>query len=155
MPILLRLRIVYIGMILGPAMLGAVATFLHSSGAFMPQTDATLAAILGIVVPVAAIGGYGASKVVFERLMEAARARPSLDAKLHAYQTATIIRAAMMEAPALLSFTVFLVFGGQVYALLGFAMLGFMLLFIPSPDGIVMDLHLEADEKRQVRGELP
>lgn len=155
MPILLRLRILYVGMILGPAMLGIVAYLLRSTGAFTPETDATLTAVLGIVVPLAAIGGFGAGKLVFERLMEPARALPSLDDKLQAYQTAVIIRAAMMEAPALLSFALYLVFGGDVFAIIGLALIGFMLLFIPSADGIVMDLHLEADEKRQVRGEMP
>jgi len=138
---LLLLQILFFGLLIGPAMLMAVAYILHQTGGFSP-VFIDLDEILLIIVLTVGAGTFLASRAVFEKQLSDARAKSELSEKLDAYKTAIILRFALYEAPAFLAAILFLVSGSIGLLLVGIGILAYMITMRPNQDGMMMDLGL-------------
>ncbi len=150
----LTLNILFIGLVMGPAMLALVAFALIQTGSFVPDTDGTLSVIFGSLIPAIGIGAFFASKITFERRMPAVIAMPNLEEKLAAYRTELILKYALLESPSILAFLAYLLTGAMLFFFIGSAMLAFMIMVRPTREGAVMHLALSAGDAAAVRGEV-
>jgi len=144
------LNILFFGLVMGPAMLGAVAFALHQTGTFAPLADDVLDSVFGIAVPAIGFGAFYASKILFERRMPAVIARPSLDEKLEGYRTELILKYALLESPSIFAFLAYLLTGSMMFFAIGAAMLLFMIVVRPTREGAVMHLALSGKEAGEV-----
>jgi uncharacterized membrane protein len=144
------LNILFFGLVMGPAMLGAVAFVLHQTGSFDPLAGDLLDTVFGVTVPGIGLGAFYASKILFERRMPAVIARPSLDEKLEGYRTELILKYAMLESPSIFAFVAYLLTGTMLFFAIGAAMLFFMILVRPTREAAVMHLALSGKEAEAV-----
>lgn len=144
------LNILFFGLVMGPAMLGAVAFVLHQTGTFAPLNDEVLSTVFGIAVPGIGFVAFYASKILFERRMPAVIARPSLEEKLEGYRTELILKYALLESPSIFAFVAYLLTGSMMFFAIGAAMLVFMIVVRPTREGAVMHLALSGTEAGEV-----
>ncbi len=138
---LILLQILFFGLLIGPAMLMAVAYILHQTGGFTPVL-VDLDEVLLLAVLIVGGGSFVASRTVFEKQVSDARAKSDITDKLDAYKTASLLRYALLEAPAFLAAILFLLSGSITLLLAGVGILAYMVTIRPSQDGLLMDLGL-------------
>ena len=93
-------QILFAATVIGVAMVGE-----------LPPPNAELGQVFVYVLIAVASSGLGLSFVLFNRWVAAAAEKATLSEKLRAYQTAAILRLAMMEAPSLLAIVGFYLTG--------------------------------------------
>ncbi len=135
------LQILFFGLLAGPAMLMAVAYILHQTGGFTPIL-VDLDELLLLAVLMVSGASFMASRTVFEKQVADARAKTETSEQLDAYKTASVLRYALLEAPAFLAAVLFLLSGSITLLLAGIGILAYMVTIRPSQDGLMMDLGL-------------
>lgn len=136
---LTTLQVLFFGLLAGPAMLMAVAYILHQTGGFTPVL-LDLEEVLLLAVLMVGGGSFVASRTMFEKQVADARAKSDVSNKLDAYKTASVLRYALLEAPAFLAAVLFLLSGSITLLFAGIGILVYMVTIRPSQDGMLMDL---------------
>jgi hypothetical protein len=99
------------------------------------------------IVPVVAIGGFMAGYLIFKQQLVIIRGKRTLGEKVISYQTALIMRYALLEGPSLLAIVAYLLNGNLFYlAVAGLLMLYFLFLR-PTMEKVENDLDLNFNEK--------
>jgi len=105
---------------------------------------------LVLVVPLMAVMSFILSNILFRQQLGIAVNQTTLSGKLTSYQTASIIRFAVIEGTSLFSIVAFLISGNLFFAAI-FGLL--ILMFIvnhPSKDKVENDLNLSYEEKMEM-----
>jgi hypothetical protein len=137
-------------MILFGAMLmsqvGMAVVFVYLTISQEIAEDPALMHVLVYVVPVLACSMIGLSFVLFSKMVNAASEKSALSDKLRGFQTAMIIRMALLEAPAILA-AVSIFLTGSIYFLVVNAVSVLMFaLMIPRKEKAIASLRLSASE---------
>ena len=103
------------------------------------------------LVPIFAIGGAIASHFIFNSQLKKVHEKKTLKEKLTAYQTARIIRLALIEGPALLAIVIFFKTNNLYYLIIGAVMFAYMILLRPTPQVIRQELNLTIDQDKELR----
>lgn len=138
---LTTLQILFLGLLMGPALLMAVSFILHQTGGFSPVL-VHLDELLLLIVLMVGGASFIASRTVFEKQLAQARTKTDQSEQLDAYKTASILRYALLEAPAFLAAVLFLLSGSLTLLLVGVGILAYMVTIRPSQDAMMMDLGL-------------
>jgi hypothetical protein len=99
------------------------------------------------IVPLVAIGGFMGGYLTFKKQLADIRNKKSLGEKVMAYQTALIIRYALLEGPSLLAIVTYMEDGNLFFlAIAGLLMLYFLFLR-PTMEKVENDLDLNFTER--------
>jgi hypothetical protein len=103
------------------------------------------------LIPLFAIGGLLSSNYIFRNSLKSIQTKSTLMEKLTQYQSARIIRIALIEAPALLGIVIFIITSNQYYLIISAVLLAYMVLIRPSTTIIKEDLRLTPDQESEFR----
>ncbi len=145
---LMTMRIIHFAMMGGLAMFGAVTFYLITSGEFEGGLDNGNQLLM--VAGVAGLGAIAMSFIVFKQLLAKIQNGQPLREKMTAYQTAHIVRCAVLEGAGLFATVVCLLTREPM----GFAtlavILGIFFLAVPSVASLERDLNLTSAEKNEL-----
>lgn len=139
------LNIIYFAICFVMLLFGAVVFYLVSSGSVQPQPDA-LPVIISYVVYGLAVAGVVAAHFIYRQLLTQADPAPSLRARLNKYQSATLVRSACLEAPALFAAVCTMLTGEFTYLTIPVLMAGVFVVWRPTPESAKEDLQLQEGE---------
>ena len=105
------------------------------------------------IVPLAAIGGFIAGYSIFKKQLAAIRSKNSLGEKIIAYQTALIIRYALLEGPCLLAVWAYLNNNNLFYLMVAGLLIVYFIFLRPTMEKVENDLDLNFNEKIEFLGE--
>lgn len=99
------------------------------------------------VVPLFAIGGYFLGNIFFNSTIKNIDKNETFKSKLSKYQSATIIRFAFVEGPALLGTTAFFISGNTFFILFVGLLTAYFFTLKPSKERLVSELNLKSSER--------
>ena len=105
------------------------------------------------IVPLAAIFGFIAGYRIFKKQLAAIRSKNSLGEKIIAYQTALIIRYALLEGPCLLAVWAYLNNNNLFYLMVAGLLIVYFIFLRPTMEKVENDLDLNFNEKIEFLGE--
>ena len=105
------------------------------------------------VVPILAITGIALSNFMFKKQLESIEKSSTLKQKLGAYLTASVIKYALIEAPALLGIVVFNISENVLFLIIGVAVLFYLLMQRPTKEKLINDLNLNAEMRARFQNE--
>lgn len=104
------------------------------------------------VVPVLAITCFIAGHILFLKLLSNIKRDTTLKAKLTAYQSATIVRLALLQGASLFGIVCFLLTGKLIPIAISGALIAYFIYLRPTKQKIEDDLNLGYDEKAELDG---
>lgn len=102
------------------------------------------------IVPVFALLGYFGSQFVFKNILSKIRMDAKLDEKLNTYQTASIIKYALIEGPAFLAIVAYNSSGNALPLVIGICLILYLAVQRPNRVKIIESLPLTLEEKRKL-----
>lgn len=102
------------------------------------------------IVPVFALLGYFGSQFVFKNILSKIRTDAKLDEKLNTYQTASIIKYALIEGPAFLAIVAYNSSGNALPLVIGICLILYLAVQRPNLEKIIENLPLTLEEKRKL-----
>jgi hypothetical protein len=102
--------------------------------------------IYALVVPFVFIIGITVGAFIYKRSISG----DTLTSKLQKYQSASIIRAAFLEVPALLAAAITMITANQYYLIYTILSVLMMVFYLPSKSKFANDLDLSLEEKSQL-----
>lgn len=103
-----------------------------------------------LIVPTIAIGGLYAGNFIFKKKLTELDAVASLRSKLTGYQTASIFKWALLEAPALFSMVAFIQSGNQMFLIITVVLVGYLLTQRPTKDKVIEHLNLDMQAQSEL-----
>jgi len=142
-----RLRLIHLAMFSAPFGMGL---FFFWQTEVVTVKGQALNDVFVYVLPLFALLGYFASKIVYQRLLAGFKTKRTLNEKLSGFLIASVIRYALLEGPALLNILWFSFTGNLLFLTIGGVLLLFLLLLRPTTDKVVEDLNLMGAHKQQL-----
>lgn len=103
--------------------------------------------VFAMLVPALALGGAFASNFIYNKKISELSTVESLRDKLVGYQTACIIRFAMLEGPALFGIVIYMQTGNLLYLIIAGAIIAYFVTVRPTKEKIEIDLNLNFEQK--------
>ncbi|UII80710.1 hypothetical protein [Flagellimonas sp. CMM7] len=140
------LSILHMGLISGPILFGAIIYFQtqNTSFNFSNTSDIYL-----MVVPIVAVSCIFLGDFIFKQSIKNIPKTVNLKQKLARFQTASIIKYALAEAPALFGIVAFMITGNMAYLVVSVVLILYFFMLKPSKDKIERSLNLNGEEKNQ------
>ena len=108
------------------------------------------------IVPIMAIAGILVGNYLYGNSIKGLTSKNSLQEKLAGFQTASIIKYALLEGPALLGLVAFMNEGNQYFLIISILLVLWLIMQRPTRDKIERDLMLEGTLKNEfVQEDLP
>ncbi len=148
--ILKTIPLIYLGLLGGQVLFAITALAITPSGKFSinAPNDPYL-----IVVPIMAIGSLTASVMLYRQLLAAAINKPTVQQKVVGYQTAMIIRLALLEGASLFGIVVYIVTTNLLYLTISGVLIAFFITIRPTRDKIETDLSLDYKDKAELEND--
>ncbi|MEM0517306.1 MULTISPECIES: hypothetical protein [Aequorivita] len=105
------------------------------------------------VVPIIAVVCILIANFLYTNMLKALTKKVTLKEKLSGFQTASLVKYALLEAPAFLAIVAFINKGNQYFLIISLILLGWLLVQKPSRDRIETDLQLEGKLKSEFQQE--
>ncbi|TMU50916.1 hypothetical protein [Flagellimonas algicola] len=140
------LSIIHLGLLAGPFLFGVVAYY-QTENAFLDYTNTEDVFLFG--VPIFAVTGIFVGNLLFKQMMTAAMKTDGLRPKLARFQTASLVKYALIEGPALIGTIAFLNTGNLTYLYISGVLILFLYLLRPTKEKIELGLDLKGDDKNQ------
>ncbi len=99
------------------------------------------------IVPIVAIGGFMGGYLMFKKQLAVIRNKSSLGEKIIAYQTALIVRYALLEGPSLLAIVIYMQDGNLFFLGIAGLMILYFLFLRPTMEKVENDLDLNFNER--------
>lgn len=131
--------------LLGGQLLFAIVALAISPKVYFAITETD--DVFVFIVPLLAIAGFMSGYILFKRQLNALRDKNSLGAKIVAYQTALIIRLALLEGPSLFGVVTFLQTGNLFFLVISALLMLYFFSLRPTKDKMEIDLDLGFTEK--------
>ena len=109
-----------------------------------PEND-----IFFYVVPALAVLGFIGSNIIFKAYLNSLTINNSLKGKLTGYQSASLIKYALIEAPAFLAIIMFMDEGNLYYMIIAGVLIAYFFMLRPTKEKIVNDLNLNMEHRVQ------
>ena len=138
------LTIIYYGLCLSPVLFGLFLFYSSNDPGFnaYDSEEPLWAAVVLMFLGALVLNGF-----IFKILLKGVSANKSLKDKLTTYQTASLMRYALLEGPALFAVIVFSFTNNVFYLVLGAILIAYLFLLRPSINKIVADLNLSSPER--------
>lgn len=143
------LLILWAAMLMSHFSVGGVAVYLSFSGE-LPPYDAETATILIYVLAGVGATCLGTAVVLVNGLIAKAADKPNLKEKLRGYQSASIIRFALLEGPSVLGLIGVMITGELLFLIASAVSVASLVVFRPSKQSAIEGLRLSGDELRLV-----
>ena len=141
------LKIIYGALIIGVVAFLAIVLFLKKDNLhFAVDMDD----IFTMVVPLMALSGIAVSVILNNGFQKMIQPEDTLQAKLSKYQTASIIRGALLEGPALIGVVATFISGNYFFLLFSVVLLIAMYLFFPNKERFAQAAQLSFEEKSKL-----
>lgn len=101
------------------------------------------------VVPIFAIAGILVGNYLYRKTIKELSSKNTLREKLGGFQTASLIKYALLEGPALLGLVAFMNEGNRYYLIISIFLVGWLFMQRPTRDKIERDLMLEGTLKNE------
>jgi hypothetical protein len=139
--------LIHLGLLGGQVLFAITVLAITPSGKFSINTpnDPYL-----IAVPIMAIACFTASTVLYRQLLTTAISKPTVQQKIVAYQTAMIIRLALLEGPSLFGIVVYQLTANLLYLAISGIIILFFIIIRPTRDKIATDLNLDYQDKAEL-----
>lgn len=141
------LTLIHAALVFGLVAFGAVSYF-YGVG-FVGQFEVT-GDLFIYLIPILAMLGYFGSKIIFKNRLAAIETSDTLSSKLSHYQSASIVKYAFIEGPAILAFFVFMDNGYTLYFSIAVCLVLYLAIQRPTKDKLIQDLHLSPKEQREL-----
>ncbi|MEH6764949.1 MAG: hypothetical protein V7655_10655 [Aequorivita antarctica] len=105
--------------------------------------------IMFFVVPLMALAGILAGNYLYGNIINGLVSKNTLKEKLSGFQTASVVRYALLEGPALLGIVAFMSDGNQYFLIISLLLLGWLIFQRPTRDKVERDLMLEGTLKSE------
>lgn len=139
------LSILYISLFAGLLLFTLFAYFQNGKfEANMDQEDLFI-----YLVPLTAATGYFASKFLFLKLLQAVKMDENLRIKLGKYQSASLIKYALIEGPAFLALFAYYGNGSALYLVIAISLMTYLFVQRPTATKLIKELPLTLEEKKQ------
>lgn len=102
------------------------------------------------ILPIVALTIVYMSSVVFKNLIKSINKNQALKDKLAKYQTASIVKYAMIEGPAILCSILALITGQLVFIVITWCIIGYLYLVKPYDESVIKDLKLDINERNEL-----
>ncbi|AFL81815.1 hypothetical protein Aeqsu_2355 [Aequorivita sublithincola DSM 14238] len=103
--------------------------------------------VMYFVVPFMAVAGILAGNYLYGNMLKGLASMKTLREKLNGFQSASVIRYALLEGPAFLGIVAFMNEGNQYYLIFSVLLLGWLIMQRPTKDKVESDLKLEGSLK--------
>jgi hypothetical protein len=141
---LMMLLILFGGMLMSQISMVGIFVYLALSGEFHEEQSALQTMLY--VVPIVATLSFGLSLVLPSRWIATAADKPTLSEKLRGFQTATIVKMAMLEMPAVLGCVAFSMTGEFYFLAVNVVSVGLFATVFPSKNKLIESLRLDSSE---------
>ncbi|MES2279170.1 MAG: hypothetical protein V4592_24270 [Bacteroidota bacterium] len=138
------LTIIHLALMLGQVLFGVVVFFQTRS---VRVNIEKIDDVYIYIVPFMAISCFIASNFMYKQQLGIAAGKPTLQEKMTGYQTALIVRYALLEGASLFGIVVYLLTGNLLFLLISGAIVIYFLLIRPTRDRVEADLNLTYEEK--------
>lgn len=138
------LKVIHIGLIAGVAIFLIIAVVLLLTG-FEPELKELEMILLGVTA-VAAISGIFAGNLIFRKRLEQLIELKNLDEKLTGYQSALIVKLALIEGPAFFTVVAYLLTANMLFPAIAVLLVFVMVLSAPRKNKLISDLNLSLTE---------
>jgi hypothetical protein len=102
-----------------------------------------------LIVPFMAIAGIFAGNYLYKNILSGIASKNTLKEKLVGFQSASIIKYALLEGPAFLGIVAFITEGNQFFLLISLLLVGWLIIQRPTRDRVENDLMLEGALKSE------
>jgi len=102
------------------------------------------------VVPFMAISCFVLSTFMYKQQLALAVNKETVSDKLMAYQTAMIVRCALLQGSSLFGIVTYLISGNLFFLLISAAIILYFITIRPTKDSVATDLNLSYDEKAEL-----
>lgn len=101
------------------------------------------------IVPIAATAGYFLSQLLFQKQVQAISIEAALSAKLGKYQSASLIKYALLEGPGFLALIAYYWSGNALYLVIAIALTAYLFVQRPTAAKMRKALPLTLEEQKQ------
>lgn len=138
------LKLIHISLVAGLTIFSVFA-FVQNNGF---NADINTDSNLLYMVPVVALLGYFGSQVLFKKMVSKVQVTDSLQTKLNHYQTASIMKYALIEGPAFIALFVYYTTGNALPLVIAGCLLAYLFVQRPTKEKVISGLNLNSDERR-------
>jgi hypothetical protein len=138
------LKVIHIGLTAGVAIFLIIAVVLQLPG-FEPKLKELEVIFIGITT-VVVISGIFAGNMIFRKRLEQLIELKNLDEKLTGYQSALIVKLALIEGPAFFTVVAYLLTANILFPAIAVLLVFVMVLSAPRKDKLISDLNLSLTE---------
>ena len=140
------MRIIHLALLAGQVLFAGVVFFLNHSTVISLDTSE----ILVIVAPVMGVAAFVGSIVFFKNQLQSVKDRATLKEKMGAYQTALIVRFALLESASLFNLVCYFITQNFLFLLIAMLMIIYFVVAWPTVNSAESDLDLNYDEKLEL-----
>ncbi|MEE9363276.1 MAG: hypothetical protein V3U92_11830 [Cellulophaga sp.] len=140
----------FFGFLLGPIFLGTIAYYTSEEPLLLLSNAED---IFFFIVPIAAFSGILIGTFLFKKTLVSSLEKKTLREKLNLFQSASIIKYASIEGPAILSIVAFFNSNNLFYLLIAICLMAYFFLLLPTKDKIEQSLKLRGELKNQFNKE--
>jgi beta-lactamase regulating signal transducer with metallopeptidase domain len=137
------LKLIHIALVVGLTIFSVLAYAQNNSFNADINTNSTLL----YIVPIVALLGYFGSQMFFKKMLLQVHTSDSLQTKLNKYQTAAIVKYALIEGPAFIALFVYHTTGNALPLVIAVCLLAYLFVQKPTKDKIIDSLNLTSDER--------
>lgn len=139
-----RITIIYLALIIGQLLFAGVSYTLVETNflSFDFGSD-----VFVMLVPAIAVSGAFASNFIYTKKINELTSLESLKDKVMGYQTACIIRFALLEGPALLGIVYYMQTGNLLFLIIAGALIVYFITLRPTKEKIETDLNFSFEHK--------
>ncbi|MCR9183496.1 MAG: hypothetical protein NXH73_11280 [Flavobacteriaceae bacterium] len=141
------MHLAFFGSVLGLAIVSYVLVENHTLD--LENIDLTFFIVLLVLSLFGVLGG----NIIKKNVLKTAKLKNSLREMLGTYQTASLIRYATLEAPALLAIVYYILTEQFLFLLIAIALMGYFLSIRPTKSKIALELQLNREEQMQFNKE--
>ena len=142
------LKLIHVSLVVGLAIFSVFAFMQNKDFNADINTNSTLL----YIVPIAALIGYFGSQLLFRKMLSNVQTSDSLQLKLNKYQTASIIKYALIEGPAFIALFAYYTTGSALPLVIALCLLAYLFVQKPTKDKIINSLDLTSDQRRTLNG---
>lgn len=102
------------------------------------------------LVPLFAIGGFVVGNFIAKKILASFMNKETLTEKLAGYQTALIVKCALLESASLMGIVAFLLTNNWIFLLIAIAIMFYFFTLHPTVDKVTDDLQLSYEEKAEL-----
>jgi len=142
------LQLIHLSLVAG-LLVFSVFAFVQNNGF---NTDLTTDSSMLYLVPITALLGYFGSQLLFKKMLSNIKLSDSFDTKLNTYQIASLVKYALIEAPAFIALFVYYTIGNALPLVIAVCLLAYLFVQRPNKEKIINILPLNSEERRALDG---